>query len=45
MKDYANLLKKYQEIKLKKFNQDKDQNNHHVYWLQVNMDGQLIWKE
>jgi len=44
-KDYVNLLRKSLEIKLKKFNLDKDLKIHHVFLLQVNMDGLLTWKE
>lgn len=44
-KDYVNSSRKFLETKLKKFNLDKDLKIHHVFLLQVNMDGLLTWKE
>ena len=45
MKDFANLSRKFWEIKLKKFKLDTDLQNHHVLLLQVNTDGLQTCKE
>ena len=45
LKDFANSVKKFLVIKLKRYKLDKDLQNHLVPWSLVNTDGQLIWKE